>query len=190
MFSTPRFMLAIALLLLPLTAWCANSSNWIDAITIGYGKESNTNDADIFQLSLQHKWNRTWFNGGAWYVGGYWDAGLSYLNANANSGENGDLFDISLMPVLRWQRDASLSSGVSPFAEAGIGPHLLSETQLADQAYSTALQLGTLVGFGIGFGDRGQYELSYRYQYVSNLDFKKPNDGMNQHLLRLGYAFE
>ena len=112
------------------------------------------------------------------------------MNANADDGENGDLFDLSLIPVFRWQRDASLSSGVSPFAEAGIGPHLLSDTQLTDQAYSTALQLGTLVGFGIGFGDRGQYELSYRYQYVSNLDIKKPNDGMNQHLLRLGYAFE
>ena len=191
MFSTTRVTLAITLLLLPLTSWCANIDNWIDAVTIGYGKESNTSDADIYRLSMQHKWNRTWFNGGAWYVGGYWDAGLAYLNANAaDSGENSDLFDLSLISVFRWQRDASLSSGVSPFAEAGIGPHLLSETRLADQAYSTALQLGTLVGFGIGFGGRGQYELSYRYQYVSNLDFKKPNDGMNQHLLRLGYAFE
>ena len=190
MFSITRCTLAITLLLSPLTAWCANSDHWIDTVTIGYGKESNTNDANIYQISMQHKWNRTWFNGGAWYVGGYWDAGLSYLSGNPDTGENGDLFDLSLIPVFRWQRDASLSSGVSPFAEAGIGPHLLSETQLTDQSYSTALQLGSLVGFGIGFGDRGQYELSYRYQYVSNLDIKKPNDGMNQHLLRLGYAFE
>jgi lipid A 3-O-deacylase len=189
MISTPRFMLAIALLLTPLTAWCANADAWIDTVTLGYGKESNTDDADVYQLSMQHRWDHTWFNGGAWYVGGYWDAGLSYVDANAGSGENGDLFDLSLIPVLRWQRDASLSSGVSPFAEAGIGPHLLSETQLADQSYSTALQIGTLVGFGIGFGERGQYELSYRYQYISNLDIKKPNDGMNQHLLRLGYVF-
>jgi lipid A 3-O-deacylase len=190
MFSISRSMLAITLLLAPLTTWCANTDRWIDTVTIGYGKESNTNDADIYQLSLQHKWDRTWFNGGAWYVGGYWDAGLSYLNGNPDAGENGDLFELSLIPVFRWQRDATLSSGVSPFAEAGIGPHLLSETRLTDQAYSTALQIGTLIGFGIGFGDRGQYELSYRYQYVSNLDIKKPNDGMNQHLLRLGYAFE
>jgi lipid A 3-O-deacylase len=190
MFSITRCTLAITLLLSPLTAWCANFDRWIDTVTIGYGKESNTNDANIYQISLQHKWHSTWFNGGAWYVGGYWDAGLSYLSGNPDSGENGDLFDLSLIPVFRWQRDASLSSGVSPFAEAGIGPHLLSETRLTDQAYSTALQLGSLVGFGIGFGDRGQYELSYRYQYVSNLDIKKPNDGMNQHLLRLGYAFE
>lgn len=191
MLSITRFTLAITLLLSPLTAWCANPGNWIDTVTLGYGKESNTADADTFQFSMQHNWNRTWFNGGAWYVGGYWDAGVAYLNANAaDKGENDDLFDLSLMPVFRLQRDASLSSGVSPFAEAGLGPHLLTETRLADQAYSTALQLGTLVGFGIGFGERGQYELSYRYQYISNLDIKKPNDGMNQHLLRLGYSFE
>ena len=191
MLLLPRLTLAAALLLPSLTAWCANTGHWIDSVTIGYGKESNTDDADIYQLSLQHDWIHTWFNGGAWYVGGYWDAGLSYLNANAaDSGENSDLFDLSLISVLRWQRDASLSSGVSPFAEAGIGPHLLSETRLADKSYSTALQLGALVGFGIGFGERGQYELSYRYQYISNLDIKQPNDGMNQHLLRLGYSFE
>jgi hypothetical protein len=191
MLLLPRLTLAAALLLPSLTAWCANTGHWIDSVTIGYGKESNTDDADIYQLSLQHDWNHTWFNGGAWYVGGYWDAGLAYLNANAaDSGENSDLFDLSLISVLRWQRDASLSSGVSPFAEAGIGPHLLSETRLADKSYSTALQLGALVGFGIGFGERGQYELSYRYQYISNLDIKQPNDGMNQHLLRLGYSFE
>jgi len=191
MLLLPRLTLAAALLLSSLTAWCANTGHWIDSVTIGYGKESNTDDADIYQLSLQHDWNHTWFNGGAWYVGGYWDAGLAYLNANAaDSGENSDLFDLSLISVLRWQRDASLSSGVSPFAEAGIGPHLLSETRLADKSYSTALQLGALVGFGIGFGERGQYELSYRYQYISNLDIKQPNDGMNQHLLRLGYSFE
>ena len=190
MFSSARCLLAITLFLSPLAAWCANTGHWIDTVTFGYGKESNTDDADIFQLSMQHNWDRTWFNGGAWYVGGYWDAGLAYLNANADTGENGELFDLSLIPVFRLQRDASLSSGVSPFAEAGIGPHLLSETRLADQAYSTALQLGTLVSFGIGFGERGQYELSYRYQFISNLDFKKPNDGMNQHLLRLGYFFD
>jgi hypothetical protein len=189
MTTTPRFMLAIALLLTPLAAWCTNADSWVDAVTLGYGKESNTDDADIYQLSVQHHWNSTWFNGGAWYVGGYWDAGVAYIDANGSSGENSDLFDFSLIPVLRLQRDTSLSSGVSPFAEAGIGPHLLSETQLADQTYSTALQIGTLVGFGVGFGERGQYELSYRYQYISNLDIKKPNDGMNQHLLRLGYVF-
>ncbi|MEN8205211.1 MAG: acyloxyacyl hydrolase [Pseudomonadota bacterium] len=167
----------------------ANGNNWIDTVSLSYGVDTNADDADIYQLSMQNKWNRTWFNGGAWYVAGYWDAGLAYVRADADSGENSDLFDLSLVPVFRLQRDTNLSSGVSPFAEAGIGPHLLSETRLAEQRYSTALQLGTLIGFGIGFGERGQYELSYRYQYISNVDIKMPNNGMDHHLLRLGYNF-
>jgi opacity protein-like surface antigen len=88
------------------------------------------------------------------------------------------------------QRDASLSSGVSPYAEAGIGPHLLSETSLGYKQYSTAFQFGSLIGFGLGFGDKGQYELSYRFQHISNNDIKTPNNGINLHILRLGYSFE
>jgi hypothetical protein len=87
------------------------------------------------------------------------------------------------------QRDASLSSGVSPFAEAGIGAHLLTDTRLGDRAFSTALQLGSVLGLGLGFGDNGQYEVSYRYQRLSNLGIKNPNDGMDLHLLRFGYNF-
>jgi len=47
-----------------------------------------------------------------------------------------------------------------------------------------------MLGFGLGFGEKGQYELSYRYQHISNGDIKTPNNGMNLHLLRLGYSFE
>jgi hypothetical protein len=88
------------------------------------------------------------------------------------------------------QRDASLSKGITPYAEAGIGPHLISETSLGRRRFSTAFQLGSLVGFGLGFGEKGQYEISYRFQHLSNVEIKKPNDGLNLHLLRLGYSFQ
>jgi lipid A 3-O-deacylase len=47
-----------------------------------------------------------------------------------------------------------------------------------------------VVGFGLGFGDKGQYEISYRLQHISNGGIKTPNQGMNLHLLRLGYSFD
>ena len=31
-----------------------------------------------------------------------------------------------------------------------------------------------MLGLGVGFGDNGQYELSYRYQRLSNLGIKQP----------------
>ena len=168
----------------------ASGSNWIYAISLSYGEENGRNNTRMYRLGLQNKWERTWLNDGAWYVGGYWDTELAYIKADHVSGQNDEIFDLGLTPVFRMQRDASLSSGVSPYAEAGIGPHLLSETSLGYKQYSTAFQFGSLIGFGLGFGDKGQYEISYRYQHLSNADIKTPNQGMNLHLLRLGYSFE
>ena len=182
-------------LLLTLALICSSGaqaagSNWIDAISLSYGEDNDNNETKVYRLGLQNKWERSWLNGGAWYVGGYWDAELAYMESDHEYSDNDELFDIGLTPVFRMQRDADLSSGVSPYAEAGIGPHLLSETRLGNQRYSTALQIGAMLGFGLGFGEKGQYELSYRYQHISNGDIKTPNNGMNLHLLRLGYSFE
>ena len=168
----------------------AAGNNWIDAISLSFGEDNDDNETRVYRLGLQNKWERSWLHGGAWYVGGYWDAELSYMESDHNKSKNDELFAIGLTPVFRMQRDAELSSGMSPYAEVGIGPHLLSETRLDNQQYSTAFQIGSVLGFGLGFGDKGQYELSYRFQHLSNGDIKTPNQGMNLHLLRLGYSFE
>jgi lipid A 3-O-deacylase len=181
-----RLLLATGLLVSLANAY---GSNWIDGISLSYGHDSNDNDTNLLQAGLQNKWQRTWFNGGAWYVGGYWDAELAYMESEISGAENSELFDLSLTPVFRMQRDATLSSGVSPFAEAGIGAHVLSETRLGDRSFSTALQLGSVLGLGLGFGGNGQYEVSYRFQRLSNLGIKQPNDGMDLHLLRFAYNF-
>ena len=168
----------------------ANGNNWIDAMSFTYGKDNDNNETTLYRLGLQNKWERTWLNDGAWYVGGYWDAELAYLESDHNNSYNDELYALGLTPVFRMQRDTNLSSGISPYAEVGIGPHLISETRLGKQQYSTAFQFGSLMGFGVGFGDKGQYEISYRYQHLSNADIKTPNNGMNLHLLRLGYSFD
>ena len=168
----------------------AAGNNWIDAISLSFGEDNDNNETKVYRLGLQNKWERSWLHGGAWYVGGYWDAELSYMESDHKKSKNDELFAIGLTPVFRMQRDAELSSGMSPYAEIGIGPHLLSETRLGNQQYSTAFQIGSMLGFGLGFGDKGQYELSYRFQHLSNGDIKTPNQGMNLHLLRLGYSFE
>ena len=98
---------------------------------------------------------------------------------------------LGLTPVFRLQRDASLSSGVSPYAELGIGPHLISETRLGKQQVFDRLAVRQPARLSVlGFGDKGQYEISYRLQHLSNGDIKTPNQGMNLHLLRLGYSFD
>lgn len=183
----PIILLALLGGLAPIAG--ANGNRWVDSVSLSLGTDDDSQDADIYRLGLQNRWERTWFNGGAWSVGGYWDAELAYIKADTSGSENDDLFDLSLTPVFRLQRDTDLSSGVSPYAEAGIGAHLLSETRLGTLSFSTQFQFGSLVGVGIGFGRHGQYQLGYRFQHISNASIKTPNNGLNLHLLRLGYSF-
>ena len=182
-----RLLLISLLLSAQLPAMASSPANWVDAISFTLGNDENSNQTDVYRIGLQNKWERSWFEGGAWYVSGYWDAELAYLDSDI--GRHDELWDISLTPILRLQRDADLSSGVTPYAEAGIGAHLFSDTRLGNRIFSTAFQFGSLIGVGLGFGVRGQYELSYRFQHTSNADIEEPNDGLDLHLLRLGYNF-
>ena len=180
-------LLIFLMLLATLTLAQAAESRWVDSITVSLGKDNDTNKTNAIQFGLQNKWNRTWFNEGAWFVGGFWDASLAYLKSDIN--QDSSLFDLSLTPFLRLQRDAQLSSGVTPFSQIGLGGHLLSDTELGNRDLATRLQFGPQVGVGLGFGQKGNYELTYRYQYLTNGGIKQPNDGLRMHLISFGYAF-
>jgi lipid A 3-O-deacylase len=182
-----RLLIVPMLLLASLTLAHGAESRWVDSMTVSLGKDNDTNKTNAIQFGLQNKWNRTWFNDGAWFVGGFWDASLAYLKSDIN--QDTSLFDLSLTPFLRLQRDAQLSSGVTPFSQIGLGGHLLSDTELGNRDLATRLQFGPQVGVGLGFGRKGNYELTYRYQYLTNGGIKQPNDGLKMHFLSLGYAF-
>jgi lipid A 3-O-deacylase len=183
-----RLLIVPMLLLAYLTLAQGAESRWVDSITVSLGKDNDTNKTNAIQFGLQNKWNRTWFNDGAWFVGGFWDASLAYLKSDIN--QDTSLFDLSLTPFLRLQRDAQLSSGLTPFSQIGLGGHLLSDTELGKRDLATKLQFGPQVGVGLGFGHKGNYELTYRYQYLTNGGIKQPNDGLKMHFLSFGYAFQ
>ncbi len=182
-----RNLLLPVLLLIHSTVLAKGLGNWLDAASISIGKDGDPEDTNIYSVGLQNKWERSWFNGGAWFLSGYWDAELGRVESDTGTGD--DLIDLSLTPVFRYQRDADLSSGITPYAEAGIGAHLVSDTHIGNNSLSTAFQFGPVIGIGVGFGERGQYELSYRFRQFTNAGIKNPNDGMELHLLRLGYNF-
>lgn len=184
--------LSAAALLATACLSCASASNarealWLDAVTLSLGQSDDADEAEIYRVGMHKDWRHSWFNGGAWYLGGYWDTELALMDSG--KGASDKVYGVSLTPVLRYQRDAHLSSGITPFAETGIGAHLLSDTRLGNNNLSTAIQFASLIGLGVGFGERGQYELSYRFTHFTNADIKEPNDGLDLHLLKLGYNF-
>jgi hypothetical protein len=92
--------------------------------------------------------------------------------------------------VLRLQRDAEISSGFAPFSEVGVGGHLLSEDVIGKRELGTGFQLASHIGVGLGFGEKGRYELAYRFQHLTNAGIKSPNNGLDLHLLSFGYHFD
>ena len=84
----------------------AAGNHWIDSVSATIGEDKNSNQMDIYRIGVQNRWNRTWFNDGAWYLGGYWDVSLGYMESGY---DDSDLYDFGVTPVLRLQRDAELA---------------------------------------------------------------------------------
>ena len=65
----------------------------------------------------------------------------------------------------------------------------LEATSLGDKHFCSAFQFGNHLGFGYRFGARGEFDLSYRYQHLSNAGIKLPNSGLDSKQVRLQYWF-
>lgn len=152
----------------------------------GIAVEAGQGDgADMGRLAVQWDWKRRWLEGQSWHVGGYWDLGVGYWRRDVRPGQNDEIAEIGLTPVFRFQQNDL--KGV--YFEAGIGFHLLSKTSLGDKRFSTLFQFGDHLGVGYRFGDKGAFDLGYRYQHLSNASIKRPNNGINFHQIRLQYHF-
>lgn len=155
----------------------------VDSMSLELGTGNNT---DMGRVGVQWNWNKKWPLGNTWVVSGYWDASFGYWRGDRDVSGAQDIYDIGFTPVFRL-------SGNKPagwYAEAGIGAHLLSETRINNRRqFSTAFQFGDHIGIGYRFGARGEYDLGYRFQHLSNADIKKPNNGIDFNQIRFAYHF-
>jgi hypothetical protein len=138
------------------------------------------------RIAVQWDWNRQWFKGSDWHLGGFWDVSIGHWrDGSVAPGQNDNITDIGLTPVFRIQPN----SLVGPYVEAAIGLHLLSRSSIGDKRLSTKFQFGDHLGFGYRFGARNAFDLGYRFQHHSNAGIKRPNPGINFHQVRLQYHF-
>jgi hypothetical protein len=173
----------IAVVLIALAAFSATPACAVDSVAFEIGSGDSV---DMGRVSAQWAWNKRWFQGKDWHLGGYWDLALGYWNrGSVGPGQHEDLFDLGFTPVFRLQPNGL----VGPFVEAAIGFHLLSHTSIGNKRMSTVFQFGDHVGVGYRFGAKSHYELSYRFQHLSNGSIKRPNPGINFHQIRLQYHF-
>jgi len=150
-------------------------------IEAGQGQDSTK----LVRLHGKWNWDRKWFDSGNWQVVGYWEAGLGRWLGSGTGAR--DLWDVGLTPVFRLEPKGAKQR---MYFEAGVGAHLLSATRINDvREFSSSFQFGSLVGVGRVFGDRGQFDLGFRFQHLSNADLALPNDGINFSQLRFTYNY-
>jgi len=154
----------------------------VDGIALEAGNGDGT---DMGRIAIQWDWDQRLYQAAEWNVGGYWDLGLGYWHNGGFPGRNSNVTEIGLTPVMRLQPN----SLVGPYAELGLGVHLQSDSTIGDKSMSTSLQFGSHVGVGYRFGVKRAFDLSLRYQHLSNAGIKRPNNGINFSQIRIQYHF-
>jgi opacity protein-like surface antigen len=161
----------------------------VDSMSIEYGHSDSSNaSVNMGRVGVQWDWNKKLVEMGNWHLGGYWESDFGYWSNNSFQKTHSNLLDIGFTPVFRFQQ--TTRSTVSPYVEAAVGFHFLSATSVSTQRqFGSSFQFGDHLGAGARFGDKGQYDLGYRYQHFSNAGIKGPNQGINFHEVRLQYHF-
>ena len=154
----------------------------VDGMALETGYEDRS---EMARVAVQWQWSKRWLQGEGWHLGGHWDLAVARFERDPAPDSPSSLTEVGLTPVFRLQADGLRGA----YLEGGVGAHLFSSTKLGDKRFGTAFQFGEHLGFGYRFGAHGAYDLSYRYQHLSNADIKRPNDGINFHQLRLYYWF-
>ena len=162
----------------------------VDSVSfeIGAGNEAT----EVWRAGLQWNWQRRWFTERSWTLGAYWDLQVGRWRGPLRSGQLGaedqEVWDIAITPVFRLER--AQRTAVIPYAEAGIGFHLLSDLRINFRRnFSTRFQYGDHLGLGMRFGRKHHYDLGVRLQHLSNGGLANPNPGINFAQLRFAYHF-
>lgn len=94
---------------------------------------------------------------------------------------------LALVPLYRWRG----AGGQSPwFLEAGIGLSVTDERFITPhKTFGSHFNFSDNLALGRIYGDRGQQELSLRWQHTSNAGLRQPNPGLDLVLVRYTARF-
>jgi len=161
--------------------FCQTSSFAVDRMFFEAGAG---HEGDLIRIGAQWELGKRAFANDRWHLGASLE--VDFGNWNPELGDNG-LYEIGVTPVFQVAPNRPSSSRLIPFLEAGLGAHLLSNVRFSDLNLSTSLQFGSHIGAGIYFGRDRTFSLVYRFQHLSNASIKRPNPGIEFHLLQFGF---
>ena len=173
----------VAAAALALAALSSAPAHALDGMSLELGTGDNVN---MGRVAVQWELAKPLLQFRNWQLGNHFDLAVGYWKAkDATTTQHDELFELAFTPVLRIQGNGR----VGPYVELGLGMHLLTESSIADTRMSTAFQFGNHIGLGYRFGQKGAFDVAYRFQHLSNASIKRPNAGINFQQVRLGYWY-
>lgn len=152
-------------------------------VSLSYG-QGQPNNLTGYRLATQWDWGVDWLASTPIKLSGYWDASVARWSTEGNStGNYTSLWAVGFDPIFRLQLRSLLAAAVSPYLEAGVGPAWLSASHLGERDLGAHWAFQDLVGVGIGFGKKHQFDLSYHYLHYSNAGLWPPNCGIDVKML-------
>jgi hypothetical protein len=157
---------------------------WSIALRAGHGQHVDVLDVglrtpDLRLCSLSRDWQLALSLLG---TVGYW-------HGQDHTVMTRDLWDLGLTPMLRLRPQRGPNIFV-PFFEAGVGAHFVTHTRVnGTRELGTGFQFGEVIGAGMQFGSRLQYELGVRLHHESNANLASKNDGLTYVSIGVAYSF-
>lgn len=142
------------------------------------------------RIGVQKTFDRHWQTESNWPIGGYWEGSVYQLQGRKGSDRQShkSLTALAIAGAFQFERKTPFSIGW-PYIELGIGLSWLSKKEIGGRELGIHFQFEDKIGIGIRFGEKREYDLSYKAIHFSNAYIGSVNHGINLQILTLGYWF-
>ena len=148
----------------------------------------NGEGSDNFRIALQWDWFQRTTPNRQWTILASLAPNYSVFNGETRAdGVTAKLRDVGLTPVFTLIPNKFAGGWATPYVEAGIGLHYLTEKNVGFKSFSTNFQFGDHIGIGAYFGRKNAYKVGYIFQHLSNGGIDAPNPGINFHMISMGF---
>ena len=154
-------------------------------VSVGYG--SGTKDVKGYRIGFQKSWANDGVTPNKRRLTGYWELAFTQMHNPITysfpTNNNTDATSGSI--VLR----VPFRIGMQMYLDIGIGVAYLSNQYISTRNLGTKWLFEDRLGAGVLLGPRQQFEVGYRLVHFSNGYLAQKNQGINLHLVILGYWF-
>jgi len=143
------------------------------------------------RLAFQQSFDKHWNQKSDWPIGAHWEASIYNMNGHRGLLPNShkQLNAASLALALRFERLQETMLGW-PYLELGLGLSGLSRKEIGGRKLGMHILFEDKFGLGLRFGEKRQFDFSYKALHFSNAYLGSFNHGINLHMLILGYWFD